>query len=387
VTALYEQWQAARQLRQDEVIDRRDQVDANLARWQADRLAHAVQLHQDLTQMVADLQAQTQGWLRQVAQQRQDRSPGLRQSLQQYARTLQAETQTQLADLQAQRQTKTLLLQQQLRQDCQARQDTVSDLRLDIVQDLKTLRQRVNAIKQETEAMRAGHRQEQALMRSDLLPQLATYVETLQAEVQDSLATVAALRQQAARAHQAQRQQDRQALALAVDKLFDQLAAFRQELQVQRQTLTAGVWGHGNNATNLPQPASRRPRAASRPVPAKPTAANAKPAPKPTAPVKPKTAVNPQPTAKPQARANPAKPQAKPEPEVIISTPSKGPTPPLDEVVYNYLHLSPGARLSEIEAELGINRFQAVDALRSLMTKDLIIKTDRTYHVQEEAVL
>ena len=55
MTALYEQWQAARQQRQDEVLDRRDQVDADLERWQSDRLAHAVQLRQDLAQMVTDL--------------------------------------------------------------------------------------------------------------------------------------------------------------------------------------------------------------------------------------------------------------------------------------------------------------------------------------------
>jgi Mn-dependent DtxR family transcriptional regulator len=86
--------------------------------------------------------------------------------------------------------------------------------------------------------------------------------------------------------------------------------------------------------------------------------------------------------AKPQATATTTAPVA-----VALESPPAQ-SPPLEEAVYNYLHLADGARLIEIESELGINRFQAVDALRSLMQKDLIIKEkDRTYHVQEEAVL
>ena len=49
-------------------------------------------------------------------------------------------------------------------------QESVSDLRLDLVQDLKKIRQRVQAIKTETALMQAGHRQEQAMVRAELLP-------------------------------------------------------------------------------------------------------------------------------------------------------------------------------------------------------------------------
>jgi len=389
VTALYDQWQAARQQRQDEVLDRRDQVDADLERCQSDRLAYAVQLRHNLAEIVADLQAETQLWLGQIAAQRQAKIPAMRQSLQQYAQNLERETQTKLAHLHNQREADTAALHQRLQQDCEAMQDAVSDLRLDIVQDLKKIRQRVKAIKQETAVMQAGHRQERAMMRSELMPQLAEYVDDLQAEVQESLSEVAMLRQQAAAAQQAQRQQDREALADSVDNLFDQLAAFRADLQAQRQALTESVWGGGAAVVPAPAPAARRPRwhqAGS----AKPTAApkaKAMPTPAATKPVaKAQPAAKPQ-AAQPRAAAKPTKPVAQPEPEAVVSTPTKATTPPLDEVVYNYLHLSPGARLTEIESELGINRFQAVDALRSLMEKDLIVKDNRTYHVQEEAVL
>jgi hypothetical protein len=392
VTALYEQWQAARQQRQDEVLDRRDQVDADLERWQSDRLAHAVQLRQDLAQMVTDLQAETQFWLGELAEQRRASIPLMRQSLQQYAQNLQHETQARLTHLQDQREADTNALKQKLRQDCRAMQESVSDLRLDIVQDLKKIRQRVQAIKKETAIMQAGHRQEQAMVRSELLPQLAEYVDDLQAEVQESLAEVAVLREQAAAVQQAQRQQDRQALADSVDELFDQLAAFRQDLQDQRQALAESVWGSGAAVENPPQPVAKR-VSRPRPAPARPEPTKAKPTAMPTAAAKSVAATKPtatakvRPAAKPPAPVQPAKPEVKPEPEVVVSAPTRAKTPPLDEVVYNYLHLSPGARLAEIESELGINRFQAVDALRSLMEKDLIVKENRTYHVQEEAVL
>jgi len=386
VTALYEQWQAARQQRQDEVLDRRDQVDADLERWQSDRLAHAVQLRQDLAQMVTDLQAETQFWLSEWAEQRRASIPLMRQSLQQYAQNLQRETQAKLTHLQDQREADTNALKQRLRQDCQAMQESVSDLRLDLVQDLKKIRQRVQAIKTETALMQAGHRQEQAMVRAELLPQLAEYVDDLQAEVQESLAEVAVLREQAAAVQQAQRQQDRQALAASVDELFEHLAAFRQDLQDQRQALAASIWGSGSAVVNPPQPVAKQVRR-HRPASARPEPAQAKPAAKPAAAAKPLAPAPVRPAAQPPAPMQPAKPEARPEPEVMVSAPAKAKTPPLDEVVYNYLHLSPGACLAEIESELGINRFQAVDALRSLMEKDLIVKENRTYHVQEEAVL
>jgi regulator of replication initiation timing len=385
VTALYEQWQAARQQRQDEVLDRRDQVDADLERWQSDRLAHAVQLRQDLAQMVTDLQAETQFWLSELAEQRQASIPVTRQSLQQYAQNLQLETQAKLMNLQEQREANSAALRLRLRQDCQAMQESVSDLRLDIVQDLKKIRQRVQALKKETAILQAGHRQGQAMLRSELLPKLADYVDELQAKVQESLAEVSALRHQAAVAQELQRQEDRQALADSVDDLFDQLAAFRQDLHDQRQALTALVWGNGVAVADAPKPTVRRSRA-NRAAPTKPAVAKAASSTQ-AAPAKPAAKPKTQPVANTPTPKQPAKPVAKPEPDVVVSAPAKAKTPPLDEVVYNYLHLSPGARLAEIESELSINRFQAVDALRSLMEKDLVVKENRTYHVQEEAVL
>jgi hypothetical protein len=70
VTALNDQWQAARKLRYDEVMHRRSQINDDLQRWQTDRLAHTVRLRQYLNQMYVDLQDETDLWLTQTAQQR-----------------------------------------------------------------------------------------------------------------------------------------------------------------------------------------------------------------------------------------------------------------------------------------------------------------------------
>lgn len=79
------------------------------------------------------------------------------------------------------------------------------------------------------------------------------------------------------------------------------------------------------------------------------------------------------------------------EPVGVATTPAvvaaSSAPPSLEEVVYNYLHLAQGARISEIETELGITRFQAVDALHALIQKNLIVKQDRTYLVKEDTVL
>ena len=67
----------------------------------------------------------------------------------------------------------------------------------------------------------------------------------------------------------------------------------------------------------------------------------------------------------------------------VSSTPSSVP----EQVVYGYLQThSKGARLAEIESSLGISRFETVDALRSLIRKELIIQDNKTYHLYKGSV-
>jgi hypothetical protein len=95
---------------------------------------------------------------------------------------------------------------------------------------------------------------------------------------------------------------------------------------------------------------------------------------------------------------NPVAIRRHPQPRVQAVTaspplpPSEPPAPssslPSEEAIFDFLRShTEGARLTEIESTLGINRFQAVDALRSLIQKELIVQKDRTYRILEESVL
>ncbi|MGB3309601.1 MAG: hypothetical protein WBG32_22610 [Nodosilinea sp.] len=400
MTALYDQWQAARQLRQSEVVSRRDQVSTDLERWQADRLTHAVQLRQNLDQLMADLRTNTALWLIQTTADREVQILPRQQVRQDYLQQLQVNTEVLLATYQTDRQLSAAEVRQKLEHDCQVLQNSVCDLRLEIAQELRQIQQQVAEIQAQT-------RQQQAMTRADLLPKLTAYVEDLQVQVQATLKDLTAVRQQTAVVHQEQRQSDRQALSASVDAMFTELADFRHQLQAQRAQLSHIVWGGDVTALPAAAPASRP--AATRPAvtstPAR-TVATTKPAPKPVAKLAAVPPIAKAAPAKASAKAAPTtpaparavarsapvatvmEPVALAAPVAEVVTPSPAPeVPSLEEVVYNYLHLSQGARLGEIETELGINRFQAVDALRSLIQKDLVVKQDRTYLVQEEAVL
>lgn len=407
MTALYDQWQAARQLRQSEVVNRRDQVATDLEGWQAERLAPAGQLRQDLDQLMADLRANTTLWLAQTTADRTAQILPRQLARQDYIQQLQAETDVLLANYQADRQISAAEVRQKLEYDCQVLQVTVSELRLEIAQELRQVQQRVTEIQAQTAVDLAGYRHNQAMVRAKLLPQLTAYVEDLQVQVQATLKDLTVVRQQAAVVNQEQRQSDRAALSTSVDAMFDELADFRHQLQAQRAQLSHIVWGGTPVAPAAPatRPAATRPAVTS--VPARSAAKLApKTTPKPAA-AKPVANVAPAKAVSPPARAAvrsapvatvmapvapapvataPVAPAPVVAPAAVAVAPPPEP-PSLEEVVYNYLHLSQGARLSEIETELGINRFQAVDALRSLIQKDLVIKQDRTYLVQEEAVL
>lgn len=350
MTPLNHQWQAARQQRQATVAQRRKQVHAALGNLQQERLANAAQLRQALNQMYVNLQDENLLWLVQTCQHRLAQARQLRQKLTTDQKNLEA---------------------------------AVSDLRLAISQDLNRIQRQVDSIRQETATVRAGHRQEHAMMRSQLLPQLDAYVSELRLEVAKSLNTLTADRLAAAGPRQEQRQQARQALANEVEAMFQELSDFRQELHEFREGLTDQVWGK-----DMPAPAPSAEPAVAKPAVAKPQPRRLA-TPKAAAP-----ASTPVPTPALTVEVPVAAPAPAPMPTPVAATiatvaPPSAPakSDPVEESVYNYLHKTHGARLTEIEAELGINRFQAVDALRSLIQKELIVQEDRIYHVQEEAVL
>jgi hypothetical protein len=406
VASLNDQWQAARQLRQNTAENRREQVLVELSHWQQERLAYGVHLRQNLAQQVNDLQAETSQWLAQTAEQRQAQIPRLRQTLQCYTEQLQVKTQALLSSYQADLQLKAAAQQQQLWQDRQWLHDAIIETQLGLIQDLQAIQQQVWVMKQQVAVDRAGYRQHQALTKASLWPELASYVASLQTEVEATLTSLTEARQEAEANRRKQRQQERLALSASVHEIFDQLGEFRRQLQAQRSQLTTQVWGIELTEPNAPPTAqiipNLPPKAELRPV-ARLATTNSRSTPS-TNRAKPPTVTVAQPasTVSPMPLVRPSAPRSTPqisEPVAVPSSPSTvvapmavpsfltSPSQPLEEVVYNYLHLANGARLSEIETELGINRFQAVDALRALIQRNLIVKQDRTYCVLEEAVL
>ncbi len=57
---------------------------------------------------------------------------------------------------------------------------------------------------------------------------------------------------------------------------------------------------------------------------------------------------------------------------------------PYEQEVYTYLQQSQGARLSQIEQDLGLDRFHTVDAIRSLTEKGLVVQRDRLFILTQE---
>ncbi|NJL49461.1 MAG: hypothetical protein HC929_20985 [Leptolyngbyaceae cyanobacterium SM2_5_2] len=405
MAALNDQWQAARQLRQSVVVKRREQVAAKLSTWQQERFVSGDLLRQKLAQTARTLQAETGQWLAQTTEQRAAQIPQMRQALLNFTEQLQAQAQRLLASYQADRHLKKITQRQHLSQERQELQDVVSELHLSFIQDLQVIQRQVWAMQQQVAVERAGYRQHQALIRASLWPELVHYLADLQTQVEATLTSLTEARQQAEVNCRRQRQQERLALSTRVDELFDRLNEFRQQLQVQRSQLTAQVWGTESPISNLPEAAQAVSKVAAKPD-SQPSARLASPGARSTSsvnqPVAHPTTANSASTARPMPLARSSAvgsmPQTSGTTVATLTPPMAGPqtsapsapssqVQPLEDVVYNYLHLANGAHLSEIESELGINRFQAVDALRALIQKNLIVKHDRTYRIQEEAVL
>lgn len=72
-----------------------------------------------------------------------------------------------------------------------------------------------------------------------------------------------------------------------------------------------------------------------------------------------------------------------PEPPSTVEPPANLPPSP-DQQIYNYLQHTQGARVSEIETAVGLNRVETVNALRLLIQKGIIkLNDDRIYVTQE----
>jgi hypothetical protein len=348
VAALKDQWQQARQQRQQEIIQRRQGVQTTLATWQQSRQQQAVAVKQALVEFHTTLQDETSLQLLQARQQRQVMAKATAQQLAVFVEALRSQTADFLALTSQERQVMAQQLEQDLSAFHQALVAAVSNLRLTLDQQIKQIQADVRAWLEIPPKMLAQYQQDRLEMRAALLDDLSAYVGDLQIQVSTYLKSLTTLRQQQAIELSQQLRQNRQISIAAVETLFGDLAQFRQELTANRANLQTIVWGDGTAPGTLPVTAPATPSPA-----AKPAAAAATPAP---------------------AVVEAPEPEPAPKPLPTVDTPTEA-------AVLEYVQAQSGAKLTQIETELGLNRFQAVEVLRALIEKNLIQQKDRVYHL------
>jgi hypothetical protein len=371
--ALKDSWQQQKRQRQQEAIQRRKQVSETLTLTQKERQEKASQLRSDLSlfreTLVSDdrsrnlefqhfysqLQYETQSFLAEARDQRQKQAQQVAQQLSEFIQTLQQQTATFLTVTEAER----VLMAQQLTHDLQgfriALNESMSSLRQDMQSELQDLQI-------ETELLLHQSRQQRIKTQLRLTRHLAAFTETLRSNVQSYLSEVSANRQEQAAFLAERLHQNRVDRTTEIKALFASLADFRMQIQQYHASLKSVVWGE-ESLTEMPA-IVQKPSIPTSATPKTPTHLIAKP-------------ISAQPSR--VAIAQPAG---------AAGMPIKVVTPVLEadyeEKIYQYIDLMEGARLTEIESSLGISRFQAVDALRSLIQKGLVTQRDRVYRIQED---
>lgn len=376
MTAFKQQWQEQKQQRQREVFERQQQVRETLKSFQQERQAIATQLRDDLSLFQTKLQQDTQSFLNQTHQQRQTQARQLTQLLHAFVQMLRTQTSEFLIASFVDRSSMAQQLSYDLRQFHTHLTSSVGTLR----QDLKT---KIRELQLETQSMLKSHEEKRLQQHQQRVQELTTFVNQLHMNVQTYLSELELLRQE--RAHQLQQmlKHDRDQRLAEMDLLFRQFSEFRAELQQYCIDLKNLVWQQFTPTTTgsiTPAISFNRPGAVQTTPAAPPAIAS--------------SAITPaQPAATAIAVQEPRVevPVAQVEPLGVINGLAKSPlqmeAEQLEKKIYNHVQQAQGARLTEIEEALGISRFQAVDALRSLIRQGLITQRDRIYLIQEEVSL
>lgn len=358
--SLYHVWQQSRQQRQQTVAQL-------LLTVNQQRQITATQLRDDLSLFREMLAHQDQA--RRVNAQR------FQIDLRQFKAGLQSETQAFLANTSHNRQIEAQKLAQELTLFAESLRVEVADLRQDLQLEL-------TANKEAVQHLLSDNREQRRLVQLQTVQELAEFMESLRSQVQSYLVTTQAERQAMAIELRHNLTQNRVERSAEVQALFDRLSAFRGELRQTRSNLQSKVWGQAVPVATQPTKITTKPKTT-----------------KPISKVLPKPGSTKPPALTPTTTkfvTHPVKPPAPTLPSVgafqngasvaVVPVPTKD-SLAYEKEVYNHIHTVNGARLTEIESSLEINRIQAVDALRSLIKKGLITQRDRIYLTQEPAHL
>lgn len=371
--SLKESWQVARTQRRHDVSLRQEAVQQILAEFQQTRQGMALEQQQNLRL-----------FREAIAQQDQHRKADLqpfRAALQAYCQAVQADVQAFLTQSRDRRQAEAQALATELAAFVsQVRQETQAFLADAGADRLLMAQQLSQDLHQFHTELQASVRSLRALIQADTAERQAT--------VQQFLGDCAEWRLQTAAATSDRLQANRLSRNAALNDLFEQFATAKRDRQQHRANLRAAVWGnHSPAMTGAATPTVVR----SIPPTTTPSALRSQAAvATPPAKAAPPKMVHPKLTTK-SARSISAPPQSTVKPTATGKAPgnalASAPAQPAGEVahekaVYNFLHANNGGRLTQIETSLGINRFQAVDALRSLIKKGLVTQRDRVYLIQ-----
>ncbi len=281
-----------------------------------------------------------------------------RQQRQQEVIQRQQAVQETLAQFQQARQTQAVELRQDLKAFHIQLSASVAELRQAMQAEIL---QRRADVKAELEAHQQTRLQNQIL----LMQELALYVEGLQAEVRQQLVEFGEVRQVQAQELRQMLRDDKARRSAEVTEFFEQLVEFRAELRSYCAELHQYVWGD-DAAEALAEMPTEIPAAVSAVSIAAPE------------------------LVKPSAVAEQSPDEAAAMPTVRVVPPGAEPTETevltrsvLAESVYTYLHETQGATLAQIESALALNRFQTVDALRSLIRKGYVTQRNQIYLIQD----
>lgn len=267
------------------------------------------------------------------------------------------------------------LFQQSLQQETQ-------DFLIDLSLDHQLRSERV------AQQLKSCH-QERNQKQIQLMQNLTTYIASLKEQVQTYLVELELARQEQGQQVGQMLQESRDRRLAETVELFQQLSEFRTELKAYCNSLHKTVWGESQLIQQL-EPTIQKPvplksdRATPQVLAQKPVAQVVQPIVQPiTQPAK-LSATNISHT--PLVTAANIKAAA-----VVAQQPAQQTLQQdntlLEQKIYSHIKQIEGARLTEIQSALGINRSQTVDGLRALIKQGLITQRDRVYLAQEEVSL
>jgi predicted transcriptional regulator len=381
--ALKDTWQANRQQRQQKTMQRRQKVQEFLEAAREARVYQAAELHDELA--LSRQQRSQQNLIRQAEFQ-----PS-RVSLEQFRTALQADMQMFLQETSDRRHVISQDIHQRL-------QHFHRDLKAATQQQRRSTQMNLATLKIATQDQLEDYYHQRTQQRAETRQQLAAFIENLRVDMQQYLRVLEMQRQESAADLREELQQSRAAITDDVQTMFREFAEFRTELQAFHLSLSESVWGQSGTVVSICDRLTEA-ESAKDASSAKRIQTLAPSAPAPSLEVgkvslsfaKNKLKGIARPSAAPLSTISATRATASAASSISAPTKSSSnivtqPITAHEKDVYQLLHDRQGARLTEIESALKINRFQAVDALRSLIKKGLIRQRDRMYLLQDTVV-